>query len=307
MAGMCRLGVLIALLLMLGGCASGTVTGPPPLEPLAQKSRDMEKMSAVELLAKGESYLAGGSLPLARLHLLAALGKDPDSAAAWTALGEVSRHQGRLADAGQAWEKALQKDPAHVPALLSAASLQRQLGETAKALALFQQAEALRQQDAAVLSELAITCDMDGQWRRAEAYHRQALALRPEHPVTLNNLGFNLLLQERFAEALPLLQKAYARAPQDGRIGNNLALAHALAGHEQKALRVFEQNLGAAAAQNNLGYVQLTRGELLLAQKSFQRALAANPRFYARARENLEQASQKASQGGDSADLLRVD
>ena len=80
--------------------------------------------------------------------------------------------------------------------------------------------------------------------------------------------------------------------PHALRIKNNLATAYALNGNRGKALKLFTDTIGEAAAHNNLGYLYLTQKKFDLAEEHLKNAIAISPRYYPKAEDNLNRLKQ---------------
>ena len=149
-------------------------------------------------------------------------------------------------------------------------------------------ARALAPNNAEVLSERAILYDLQGREELAEPIYRQILESNPKQAITLNNLGINRLLDQSYGEAIVYFRQALLQDSDNPRLKNNLAMSYALNGDEPKALQLFSETVGKAAAYNNLGYLYLTIGRLDAAERALNKALELNPRFYTKAQENLD-------------------
>jgi tetratricopeptide (TPR) repeat protein len=80
--------------------------------------------------------------------------------------------------------------------------------------------------------------------------------------------------------------------PRNKKAQNNLATAFLLNGEDGKAIQIFENSVGKAAAYNNVGFLYMSKGLYDKAQKAFEEALAVNPVFYVKAHQNLKRLSQ---------------
>ena len=64
------------------------------------------------------------------------------------------------------------------------------------------------------------------------------------------------------------------------------------AGESEKALRIFTNTVGEAAAYNNVGYLHMTQGRFEEAEQFLKKAMTSNPKYYERAQENLDRLAQ---------------
>jgi tetratricopeptide (TPR) repeat protein len=71
---------------------------------------------------------------------------------------------------------------------------------------------------------------------------------------------------------------------------NNLALAYANLGRYDEAMDAFRRAGGEAHAHNNMGCIHLEKGNYPEAVASFEKAIAIEPGFYAKAADNLKKA-----------------
>lgn len=286
-----------ALAVFLGGCAAkttspfaGTGLDAAALADADVKDvRDVENMTVSELLGKGRTALEAENTTLARAYLAAALKKEPTSVEALTGLAQAALAEGNRNQARELIDAALVINPDSVPALTLSGRLHRLQGNFEGAIAAFSRALGKEPQNPTLLTDLAITYDTDsGSAVLAEPLYRKVVELRPNSAAARNNLGFNYLLQGRNDEALRTLSAAAGLDPQNPRILNNLATASLFAGNETQALQLFRRVMGEAEAYNNIGFLYLSRKEWGKAEAAFNHAMELKPRFYERARENLE-------------------
>jgi len=178
------------------------------------------------------------------------------------------------------------------------ASLHRLLGTVLRDRGLFEQslkelslADELDPDNAATQAGLGILFDHNAEHTVAEHHHRRSVKLAPDIGEYRNNLGFCLFLQNRTQEAIEALGEALRRNPNDTKVYNNLGFAYFKAGNEERALHMFEQAGGKAAAYTNVGYAHQMEGNQARALQYYKRALVEDPRFK-RAQENIAQLSQ---------------
>jgi len=296
--------LILALILLQTGCSKSVNPRIPqannaaeligmPLEP-AEDS--ILKKTPDELIASGYGHLSMNNAELARMHFSAAVQKNPHRADAYIGLGLIEQNVANLVGAARFYDKAATVDPENVSALIKLAEVQRlsnKLGKSEKTLLI---AIALAPNDLRVLAERAILHDQQENYQLAEPIYRQILARDPKRADILNNLGVSQLLREQYDEAINQFRQALQLDRSNSRIKNNLAAAYALSGDEQNALRVFTGTLNQAQAYNNLGYLYMMNGRLDDAERALHKALELNPRFYTRAKENLDQVMQLKSE-----------
>ncbi len=301
--------------LLLSGCAAQqkAVSFSPKshLEPAETRpEQKLEDMSYEELLAKGDEHLAQGNLKLAKLHFLQALTRESAEASLFARLGNLFLSEKNVEKSQVAFAEALRLDPENIPALLGSGRSARLAGDCLAAEPYLLQVQQLAPDNPEAPTELAICYDSQERAMEAEVLYRRVTELLPRQPAALNNLGFHYLLQGNFKQAVETLQAARMIAREDRLIKNNLAAAYILKGEETRGLAMFESSLGKAEAFNNIGYIQMTRGELQQAEQAFVQALELNPKYYVRAAKNLdylrtlpsaEQAVQKEPTGNPRA------
>jgi tetratricopeptide (TPR) repeat protein len=86
-----------------------------------------------------------------------------------------------------------------------------------------------------------------------------------------------------------MLSRSLRIEPDNVYAQNNLAIAYALSGNEERAIQLFTSAADKAIAYNNIGYLLMETGEWNRAERAFTSALELNPRFYVRAQNNLDQ------------------
>lgn len=292
---------LIVSGLAFSGCSESVrkihpqITGTPDYSKYGESGGDssLVRKTPEELIAGGFAYLAAGNGTLARLHFVTALKREPESAWAYVGLGDLSYLQGDYPSAQANYQRATELDAENLSALLGQArSLrqQRKIGASAEHL---NQALKLAPNDVRVLTELAINYDLQGQENLAAPLYLEIASKAPEQASSYNNIGVSELTQGHYAEAIIQFSKAFMINEKNERITNNLAMAFALYGQEDQALKLFKKTVGEAAAWNNLGYLYMTKGRYDDAERALYKALELNPKFYEKAQENLERLEQK--------------
>lgn len=295
----CRLLFLVCTMLTFlaaGGCATTVRPVQESSERLAalqeitasHEDGRLEAMGHDELLVRADSLFAAGNDQLARLHYAMALKKMPASIPALMGLGAVFQKNGDYGRALGLFTQVVEKNPTHAPALVAVGIIHREQGNFGRAEEYLGRALAAQPGDSVILSELAITYDKSGKEALAEPLFRQVTVLQPNSSMAWQNLGFNALLQKKYDQAVEALQQALLLAPRDKRVLNNLALALAQRGDEERAFSLLVNSVGKAGAYNNLGYIFMTNGQFDKAEKAFQQAMEEDSRYYVRARENLD-------------------
>lgn len=203
----------------------------------------------------GNLYLSMGNPLKAGMAFKAALAADADNAAAMQGLGFALYLSGFRTEAAATLTKALERDPGLSRAAALLGTIEAREGRPEAALAVYDRS-------------LAVAFDPDVE----------------------NNRGIALLMLGRTEDAVAAFRKA-ASAKKSVRIANNLGLALCRMGRYDDAYTVFAGAASEATALNNVGVCYLEAGDKATAQHYFERAIAANPRFYAVAQENLSRLS----------------
>lgn len=262
------------------------------LELRPEEQKLLVNKSPQELTILGKVYLESGNLGLAKLHFATALDKTPDIADAYVGLGKISMHSGDYTTALNLFSKASELDKNLLEAIIGQAQALRFDGKMNAAIEKVNSAMTLSPNNVQVLRELALLYDLLGQESLAEALHKEILRLSPDAAAAHNNFGMNQLVLGHYPEAILSFLNAFNIERNSKRIKNNLATAYALNGNEAKALKIFTDTLGEAAAHNNLGYLYLTQNKLDLAEDHLKKAINTSPKYYPKAHDNLDKLQQ---------------
>jgi Flp pilus assembly protein TadD len=132
----------------------------------------------------------------------------------------------------------------------------------------------------------------DSQKNHKEAVreYTAALVIEPNQGLVYNNLGISYYLAGKYENAVNAFNKALAAQYTISRVYNNLGLALANLEQYAQALEAFKLGGGEASAYNNLGCIYLSKAKYREAVQCFEKAIAIDPVFYARASENLDRA-----------------
>jgi Flp pilus assembly protein TadD len=298
--------ILSLLLLILNGCA--------PREPLSRYeegrySRVFERQRAGLPIEEdgpappaevnpndreslGDQALREGNLALALINYSKLLEANPGHATVQYKLGMLMLKQGLVDEASQRFTAMLSADPRSAPAHEGLGRTALARGDTTAAEREFRDALALDPSLWKVRNYLGITYDRQKRHREAIVEYQAALALQPNHQALLNNLGLAHYLAGEYEEAVRAFERALQTGSDQAEIPNNLALAYAKVGRYRDALDAFKQNHDEAQAYNNLGMLFLGASKPHNASRCFEKAIELNPRYYGKARHNLELAQQ---------------
>ena len=240
-------------------------------------------------IAAGDAALARGDRGEAGRQYLSALNSGADAATAHTRLGDLYLGMGSYPQARDAYQQAVKANPKYAPALqgigfaLYLGGGREQAGPyLTKALAL----DPSLSRAAALLGTLE---NRDGHPDVALAVSDASLAKAFDADVE-NNRGISLLLLGRGEEAASAFHKAVA-SKKSVKFSNNLGLALCKLGRYDEAYAAFAGVATESAALNNLGVCYMEAGNKERAQEFFEKAIAANPRFYPQAQDNLSRLS----------------
>lgn len=283
---------IFLIVLVLSGCTTTATKLPAETSKRIPEQIEEGKISNLPLdalLHQGYSYLDSGDFSLASLHFSTALSRNPDSTTALLGLGKTLSRLGKYPEALQALNAIPAGATEHLIALLEKGRLLRWQRDIEGAREVIESVIDIEPKNLEALTELAIIYDWQGKEIEAENLFRDVASLSPGQAFAQGNLGFNLLLQQKYDLAIQSFSRALSLAPTDKKLHNNLALAYALSGQEQKALQHFITAVGEAEAFNNLGYAYMSQGHQDKAREAFNKALQLKPRFYTRAKTNLNQ------------------
>ena len=260
------------------------------LEPVSAKkdTTSMQSKSAKDLVTAGFIYLENDNLSIAEMHFATALNKDPDMAHAYTGLGRIEMSKGNYSGALFRFGQARELDPQSIYALTGEARALRLQGKLNAAIKSINEAMAVDPKDINVIRELAMIYDQMGKENLSEPLYHEIIAMAPDQAANHNNLGLNYMVREEHQKAVLSFLHALALDKDNVRIKNNLASAYLLSGNKERAVEIFKGTVGEAAAYNNVGYLFMTQGHFNEAEQAFKKALQINPRYYERAKENLE-------------------
>jgi Flp pilus assembly protein TadD len=153
----------------------------------------------------------------------------------------------------------------------------------------------LLEQDASrwrTINALGVLYALQDKTEEAQAYYEMALALAPDNPSVLNNMGLAYVFTDKVAYGIELFTQALSLsdANQDHirQITLNMALAHGMAGNEEKATQLLTPYLSTSAIYNNLGVYASLRNDKKLARTYLSKALTERPVFYEKAWKNLD-------------------
>jgi tetratricopeptide (TPR) repeat protein len=138
--------------------------------------------------------------------------------------------------------------------------------------------------------------DFQKRFGEAARAYESALAIKPGNGVLYNNLGISYFLSGEFKRAVRAFNRAIDLKYTKSKVYNNLGMAYANLEQYSDALQAFKQAGGNARAYNNLGCIYLKKSKFEEAIRCFEKAIEAQPGFYATANENLKKIREAQNQ-----------
>lgn len=252
----------------------------------------------------------------AREAAAALVGTRPESAAAWSLLGQAHHGSGGVSEAETAYRKALALDPWEMSAHLGLISLAAQRGDhrvaaegwsrlvrlypsrpelrwrLVEALLFAQDGASAHRLLARLPPELADSADglfwrgataaLLGRPQEASELFRASLTKGPSEPARAwTGLGKALFVLERFPEAIAAMREAVRIAPNDPDHRYWLAVALKDGGHLEEAIRI-NRDLSVAHPNETriwrqLGYAQVLAARVPEGIEALERSLALDP------------------------------
>jgi tetratricopeptide (TPR) repeat protein len=268
-----RVRILIALYLVAGGvtgCAARVGRATPPA------THAPESLSPT--IEGTDKRLAGALLTL-RLA---------PTAAAHRSVASEYRRLGVLDSALTHYSKAVEIDPKDWVSFDSMARIWRDWGFPERGLPDAYRARQLAPDSPIVANTIGTLLQGMGQVRSARQWYMRALNLDATAAYALNNVCYALIMMQE-PDAVPTCRRAVAAAPKSTGTRNNLALALAAAGDLDGAREQFTKFGRTAAAEYNIGILQMAIRDYRGAARQFALAVQANPQF-TRAAERAQQA-----------------
>ncbi|MEN8169055.1 MAG: tetratricopeptide repeat protein [Pseudomonadota bacterium] len=277
----CKWLLLLPALLMVA-CASQPELGG-----------DEPGFSIVELEQRAEMASYAGAHSDALLQYQKILEKEPDNIAALVGVGEslLAVNQPRRAESY--FERTLKIDPVNTNAREARALSWLMQGKSIVAKKSLDDLVDDGVERWRVWNGLGVIADLSGDYMMAVEYYQKAIALAPNLTILHNNLGYSQIMAHDYVAAEASLKKALLLGPGNARVLNNLALCTAWQGRYDEATNILSPVIGAAAANNNTGYIAYLRKEHLLAKEFFARAMRLSPTYYKKAANNLEMVNRK--------------
>jgi tetratricopeptide (TPR) repeat protein len=300
-------GVLLLCFLGLTGCITIDQGAGPKLDyEQIQDMQEQSQNSAVpddiairaalpEMTARdfenlGDGYLSKGNPHLAFVQFEKARQLDPQNPVFVYKKG-LAFLSGQLnPEAIGEFEQVLEKKPDFAPALLGLGQAYFQLKDYATSQ---QYCRRALEADASLWKAynfIGMAYDYQKKPELAIQAYSQAIFLEPREAILYNNLGVSYMLTSDHEKAARAFLKALEFGYRTPKVYNNLGLAFAQSEEYDRALEAFKKGGDLSTAYNNLGCVLLSQGKSQQATRYFEKAIAVDPSFYAKAHDNLERA-----------------
>jgi tetratricopeptide (TPR) repeat protein len=250
---------------------------PRPADSIA--SIQEQFLDAYSFLRAGMANERTGNYPEAVQAYQRGLEAEPDNVELLNSLGFALFQQGRSDEAIAALEKALEVDPKHAKAHNNMALASIDLGELELAEAHYRESLAIEPQPA-IYNDLGFVLERLGMGYEAVEMYRSALELDPESATAHYNLAVNLAREGEFGEAEPHFRATAEIAPStQAWTGLGLVLWQLNRGDEAVASleKAIAADPGNAAAYDQLGTIQIQRGQLAEAAQTYRALVVHRP------------------------------
>lgn len=172
----------------------------------------------------------------------------PPTATAVADAAPAADNRSELQKATDYWGKVYAKNPREAQPALNYARNLKAMGEKRQALAVLQQASMFNASHRGINAEYGrLALEFDQVTLAAKLLEQADDPTNPDWRV-ISARGTVLAKQARYRDAIPFYERALTFAPDQASILSNLALAHAMEGHPEKAEPLLKQ---AAAAGGN--------------------------------------------------------
>jgi len=233
--------------------------------------------AALTAYQKGQDQQAG-------LLIERALDLAPERPDVWTLYGMISRRQGQLPCAANAYREALRLKPDFLDAACNLGNLLKADGQLPAAAEAYRQVLAQAPEHLPALRELADVERLRGQPAQAVDIAQRALAIDADDAAAMNNLAAALSELGRHDEARQWLGKLLTRQPTHLEAQYNLGVLLHKQGRDDEAIAQFQAVIthepGHTRAQYNLAVVLQGLGDFKGAEAAYQRAIALDPNYF---------------------------
>jgi tetratricopeptide (TPR) repeat protein len=179
------------------------------------------------------------------------------------------QHEGRWAEAADAWRKFLDLEPSHAGAHANLGAVQSRLGQYDEAVKSYDDALRLNPRLTEALFNLGVAHYRAGQFAKATEALSRYLDARPDSWQVRQMLGLAFVELGRDEEAAPLLEAALKSNPQDASLLFGLGLSYLRL--KRPEVKTMIDRLATTA--NGEPFAHLLRGQNYLADSDFQHAV----------------------------------
>jgi tetratricopeptide (TPR) repeat protein len=296
---------LAAAIIFLSGCASGKgfklsveSGGADKKNQLIEQqtsfvsddTRDLPAVTGDECEQIGDNYLMKGKLYLAYVQYEKSLKLKPENTRVEYKKGLTLLMGDQGAEAIRQFELVIQKEPNFDLAYEGLGRAYFQLKDYRKAEEHFRRAVELNYRLWRSYNYLGNIADLRKDYKRAILEYRSSISVKPDQGFVYNNLGVSCSMAGQYQAAVDAFNKSIELNFREPKVFNNLGLALANLDRYDEALEAFRQGGGDAQAFNNMGCIYLDNGKYPEAIKCFERAIALEPSYYAKAADNLKKA-----------------
>ncbi|QIA64067.1 tetratricopeptide repeat protein [Vibrio astriarenae] len=316
---------LLTILVLVSGCAA--TEEAPALDtslydgkPVDSLSNDTPPQNEVEAIKRGDAALSSGNYDLALYEYIRSLAFE-DAVMKDKSLyniGRIHHARGNTPLAEKAYLMAVEENPNNEQVLEQLGVLYTKSGDVAQGEAYFYRAInadqvrlgkniSLKPQDENIdvqirgltvdykspimaYTGLGVIYDVDKKHELAQAFYQKALQVNPASLKTLINTGYSFYMSGDYATARRYTMSALEKDPNNEKALNNLALVYLGRGEVKRALNVFQQQMDAPEALNNVGYFLMLQGKPEEAIPYLEQAIDKKPTYYSVANENLQRA-----------------
>ena len=224
------------------------------------------------------------------------LKKEPDSRPVRLLLASVATGERKFDLASEQYRWIQSKDPKSAQAYSALGDLEQLKGDTGSALANYEKARELAPNDSKILNSIALLESNSGQARQAIATLNRQLALDPTNAAAMNNLAFNLAESGTDLDRAQALAEGVARKfPNDPAVIDTLGWVYAKRGLNRSAIQVLsglvKKYPNEPAFRYHLAVVLMQDKQPTDAKREFMTALSQHPpkELSSKIQENLAQ------------------
>ena len=261
---------------------------------VSDDTKALPEITGDEYEQLGDGLLNKGKLYLAYIQYEKSLKLKPENLRVEYKKGLALLLAEKNDDAIRQFEMVLKKDPKFDLAYEGLGRAYFQNKDFLQAERNFQKAVGLNHKLWKSYNYLGNVYDQKQDYEKAILEYTSAISIKPDQGFVYNNLGVSCLLAGHNQAAIDAFGKAIEKNYRESRVFNNLAIAYSNLGRDEEALDAFRRAGGEAHAYNDMGCIYLEKGNYPEAVQSFEKAIAIEPSYYAKAADNLKKAKMMA-------------